>query len=129
MVAVSVAPPAASAQDPPPEPDSVIRLQPLAVTARNREELLQDVPLSVTALSGRALELGQVGTTDQLGQMMPNVHFNNFQRALGHEIRVVGCGEANLVTGAIDGRLRIFAPGLTRTTVPGPIPTQPPWFL
>ena len=77
VIAISVAPPAASAQDPPPEPDSVVRLQPLVVTARNREELLQDVPLSVTALSGRDLELGQVGTTDQLGQIMPNVNFNH----------------------------------------------------
>ncbi len=77
VVAISVTPPAASAQDPPPEPDSVVRLQPLVVTARNREELLQDVPLSVTALSGRDLELGQVGTTDRLGQMMPNVNFNH----------------------------------------------------
>ncbi|MYG81707.1 MAG: TonB-dependent receptor, partial [Gemmatimonadetes bacterium] len=77
VVAISVAPPAASAQDPPPEPDSVVTLRPLVVTARNREELLQNVPLSVTALSGRDLEFGQIGTTDRLGQMMPNVNFNH----------------------------------------------------
>ncbi|MDE2773406.1 MAG: TonB-dependent receptor plug domain-containing protein, partial [Gemmatimonadota bacterium] len=47
------------------------------VTARNREELLQSVPLAVFALSGRDLELGQVGTTDQLAEIMPNVNFNH----------------------------------------------------
>ncbi|MDE2764576.1 MAG: TonB-dependent receptor [Gemmatimonadota bacterium] len=69
--------PPARAQDPPPEPDSVVRLQPLVVTARNREERLQSVPLAVSALSGRDLEIGQVGTTDRLGQVMPNVNFNH----------------------------------------------------
>ena len=52
-------------------------LQPLTVTARNREELLQSVPLAVSAFSGRALELSQIGTTDRLGQIMPNVNFNH----------------------------------------------------
>ncbi|MDE2803935.1 MAG: TonB-dependent receptor plug domain-containing protein, partial [Gemmatimonadota bacterium] len=78
LVAVCAAAPAASGQEPPPpEPDSVVRLQPLVVTARNREELLQSVPLAVSAFSGRDLEFGQVATTDRLGQMMPNVHFNH----------------------------------------------------
>ncbi|MDE2795704.1 MAG: TonB-dependent receptor, partial [Gemmatimonadota bacterium] len=67
----------AQAQDPPPEPDSVVKLRPLVVTARNRMELLQDVPLAVSALSGRDLESWQVGTTDRLGQIMPNVNFNH----------------------------------------------------
>ncbi|MYI46351.1 MAG: TonB-dependent receptor [Gemmatimonadetes bacterium] len=77
VVAVSIAVPPARAQDPPPEPDSVVKLQPLVVTARNREELLQTVPLAVSALSGRALEHSQIGTTDLLGQIMPNVNFNH----------------------------------------------------
>ena len=78
LVAACAATPTASGQEPPPpEPDSVVRLQPLVVTARNREELLQSVPLAVSAFSGRNLELSQVGTTDRLGQIMPNVNFNH----------------------------------------------------
>ena len=76
-VKLLVAVPAAHAQDPPPEPDSIVGLRPLVVTARNRMELLQDVPLAVSAFSGRALELSQIGTTDRLGQIMPNVNFNH----------------------------------------------------
>ena len=75
--AASLAAPAALAQDPPSEPDSVVKLRPLVVTARNRMELLQDVPLAVSAISGRDLESWQVGTTDRLGQIMPNVNFNH----------------------------------------------------
>lgn len=67
----------ASGLPPPQRTDTVTSLQPLTVTARNREELLQSVPLAVSAFSGRALELGQVGTTDRLGQIMPNVNFNH----------------------------------------------------
>ncbi len=77
VVPASVAVPPARAQDPPPEPDSIVRLQPLVVTARNREELLQSVPLAVSAFSGLDLEHSQVGTTDLLGQIMPNVNFNH----------------------------------------------------
>ncbi|MDE2874387.1 MAG: TonB-dependent receptor plug domain-containing protein, partial [Gemmatimonadota bacterium] len=77
VAAASMAAPPARAQDPPPDPDSVVRLKPLVVTARNREELLQSVPLAVSALSGRDLELGQVGTTDLLGQILPNVNFKH----------------------------------------------------
>ena len=77
VVAAPIAVPPAQAQDPPPEPDSVVQLQPLVVTARNREEHLQIVPLAVSAFSGRTLEYSQVGTTDRLGQIMPNVNFNH----------------------------------------------------
>ena len=78
LVAICAPTTTASGQEPPPpDPDSVVRLQPLVVTARNREELLQSVPLAVSAFSGRDLELGQVGTTDRLGQIMPNVNFNH----------------------------------------------------
>ena len=49
----------------------------MAVTARNRRESLQDVPLAVSALSGRDLESWQVETTDGLGSLAPNVNFNH----------------------------------------------------
>ena len=77
LAVLTVAPPAA-AQDPPPtEPDSVIRLQPLVVTARRREEFLQDIPLAVSAFSGRELELRGIESTDQLGSIAPNLSFNS----------------------------------------------------
>ena len=55
----------------------LLKLDELVVTARNREELLQGVPLAVSAYTGRDLESREIGTTDQLGYITPNVTFNN----------------------------------------------------
>ncbi len=54
-----------------------LKLDELVVTARNREELLQGVPVAVSAFSGRDLDYRQIGTTDQLGYITPNVTFNH----------------------------------------------------
>ena len=55
----------------------LLQLDDLVVMSRNREELLQDVPLAVSAFSGRNLESRQIETTDRLGQIIPNVTFNH----------------------------------------------------
>ncbi len=66
------------AQDPPPPvPDSVTPLPEIVVTARNRGESVQDVPLAISAFSGRDLEARQIATTDQLGYITPNLSFNS----------------------------------------------------
>ena len=71
-------PTAAAAQDPPPpDPDSAIALPGLVVTARNRGERVQDIPLAISAFSGSDLRLQQIGTTDQLGYITPNLTFNS----------------------------------------------------
>ncbi len=77
-LAVVLTTPDAVAQDPPPtEPDSVVKLRPLLVTARKREEFLQDIPLAVSAFSGRDLELRRIEAGDQLGYIAPNLSFNS----------------------------------------------------
>ena len=68
---------AAAQEPPPPERDSVGRLPDVVVTARNRGESVQDVPLAISAFSGRDLEVQQIGTTDQLGYVTPNLSFNS----------------------------------------------------
>lgn len=45
----------------------------IVVTARRREEKLQDTPLSVTALSGAALESMNVRSSDNLDARVPNL--------------------------------------------------------
>ncbi len=55
----------------------LLQLDDLVVMPRNREELLQDVPLAVSAFSGRNLETRQIETTDRLGQIIPNTTFNH----------------------------------------------------
>ena len=53
--------------------DQVAALGEVMVTARKREESLQDVPISVSAFSGAMLEEQDVGDLVAIGQSMPNV--------------------------------------------------------
>jgi len=53
------------------------RLEEITVTARRVEENLQDTPISITAISGNALEERQVFRTDTLDQLVPNLQFAN----------------------------------------------------
>lgn len=53
--------------------DEVAALGEIIVTARKREENLQDVPISVSAFSGETLELMGVPDLVAIGQSVPNV--------------------------------------------------------
>ena len=52
-------------------------LEEIIVTARKVEENLQKTPISITALSGAALEDRQMFRTDVLDQVVPNLQFAN----------------------------------------------------
>lgn len=52
-------------------------LEEVVVTARRRDEKLQTVPLSVTAISGRELEERQVTTAQDLAQLVPSLNIGS----------------------------------------------------
>ena len=52
------------------------QIEEIVVTARRREENLQQVPISVTAMSGAQLEARQLYTMDQLSAVVPNLQFD-----------------------------------------------------
>jgi len=66
--------PAAFAQE---QEDEVSRLEEIIVTARKVEEDLQKTPISITAITGSALEDRQIFRTDVLDQVVPNLQFAN----------------------------------------------------
>jgi iron complex outermembrane receptor protein len=49
----------------------------IVVTARKREETLQDTPISVSAFSGRGLEARGIQNTEGLAQVTPNLTLQN----------------------------------------------------
>jgi iron complex outermembrane receptor protein len=57
--------------------EEVNRLDEITVTARKVEEDLQKTPISITAITGAALEDRQVFRTDVLDQVVPNLQFAN----------------------------------------------------
>ena len=66
--------PAAFAQE---QEEEVTRLEEITVTARKVEEDLQKTPISITAITGAALEDRQIFRTDVLDQVVPNLQFAN----------------------------------------------------
>ena len=56
--------------------ESASRLEEVVVTARKREESIQDVPVAVTALTPGQLERGSVASSLDLGKLVPNVELH-----------------------------------------------------
>ena len=51
-------------------------LEEITVTARRREESLQDTPISITAFTGDALQQRQINFLSELGPFTPNMQFD-----------------------------------------------------
>ena len=54
-------------------------IQEVIVTARRRDENIQDVPVAVSAISGDLIEQAHLPSTNQLAQFVPNVIFDNIE--------------------------------------------------
>ena len=52
------------------------QIEEVVVTARKREERLQDAPVAVTALSGEALAARGVDSVDQIAKFAPSIRFD-----------------------------------------------------
>jgi len=53
-----------------------LNLEEVVVTSRKREESLQDVPVAITAISGRKLEAVQANDISSVASIAPNVNFS-----------------------------------------------------
>jgi iron complex outermembrane receptor protein len=109
-VALSFMPPVVSAQG-----KSSALLEEVIVTARKREESLQDTPLAVSAFSGEALEFRGVTSIDRLDQFTPNLalstspSFSNVSSNAAVYIR--GIGQNDFVP-VIDPGVGIYIDGV-----------------
>ncbi|CAN5315981.1 TonB-dependent receptor [soil metagenome] len=56
--------------------DPIAQIEEVVVTARRREERLQDAPVAVTALSGDALQTRGVESVDQIAKFAPSIRFD-----------------------------------------------------
>ena len=94
--ALSVSP--AIAQD---SSQAVSTIEEIIVTARKREESIQDIPVSIVALSGEELRTLQVRQAQEIAQFMPNViaHTATGDSQVNYFIR--GVGDANFHTNSV----------------------------
>ena len=71
------------------------QIEDIIVTATRRNERLQSVPISITALTASALVDAGITTTADLGQRTPGLVITNQNGALTPFLRGVGSGEAS----------------------------------
>lgn len=74
-------------------------LEEVVVTARKREENLQDTPLAVTALTAEALDRRMITGTEGLGQVTPNLQFATYGPLTGNnsasQVFIRGIGQTD----------------------------------
>ena len=68
------------------------RLDTVTVTSQKREENLQDVPLSVSAISGDKLNEQLISAVADLSQISPSVTYSQSNNSLNSSIRIRGIG-------------------------------------
>ena len=81
-------------------------LEEVVVTARRREESLEDLPLSIQALSADAMQAQGVYTIDQVSEFVPNLSLTEDIRANDTRIFVRGIG------GGFSNPAQIFGVGM-----------------
>ncbi|MEO8020171.1 MAG: TonB-dependent receptor [Pseudomonadota bacterium] len=113
VVALSLPSGLAIAQtSPAPEPAAEAEtLESIVVTARRREESLQDTPLAITALSADALERQQIVSTTDLDKVAPNLQFHSYGTLTGNnsaaQVFIRGIGQTD-ATPAVDPGVGIY---------------------
>ena len=88
--------PASDAKTPAAANAQEVGVEDIVVTANRREQRLQDVPISVTAVTGDSLARSGVTDTRQLSQSMPSVVFSRVNSSFQPYIRGVGTRNANI---------------------------------
>lgn len=95
---------------------SNLMLEEVKVTAQKREESLQDVPLSVAAVSGDKLDEAGIENVEDLTTLVPNLHLT--ETGISTQLRVRGIGSDNsqgfeqsvgmYIDGVYHGRAQLF---------------------
>jgi iron complex outermembrane receptor protein len=94
-----------------PETDAAETLEAITVTARRREESLQDTPVAITALSADALERQQIVSTTDLDKVAPNIQFHSYGTLTGNnsaaQVFIRGIGQTD-ATPAVDPGVGVY---------------------
>ncbi len=82
-------------------------LEEIIVTARKREESLQDTPIAISAFTADALERQQIVSTEDLDQVAPNLQFASYGPLTGNnaaaQVYIRGIGQSDGSSGVDPG--------------------------
>ena len=102
--------------------DGAQSIEEIVVTARRREENLQQVPISVTAITGAQLEARQLYSMDQLSAVVPNLQFDKAAPSSGSssvgQIFIRGIGQSDY-TPVTDPGVALYVDGIYLGRSPG----------
>jgi iron complex outermembrane recepter protein len=108
---------AAYADDVPITPQSTTAtlMEEVTVTARRREENIQDTPISISAYSGAALEARGIDRADDLAKIVPNLVFQQNPGAGGSEsnaaVFIRGVGQSDFIP-TVDPGVGLYVDGV-----------------
>ncbi len=68
------------------------RVEEIVVRARKRDELLEETPISITALSQATLREAGITSVDQIQDLVPNLTFVTGRTGLDNRVRIRGVG-------------------------------------
>ena len=87
--------------------ESISSLEEIVVTARKREESLQDTPIAISAFTADALERQQIMSTEDLDQVAPNLQFASHGPLTGNnsaaQVYIRGIGQSDGSSGVDPG--------------------------
>jgi iron complex outermembrane receptor protein len=75
------------------------QIETVTVTAEKRAEPLQDVPLSVSAISSQSLERSNINGIAELQQLSPSITFSDSANSRGQGLNIRGIGTQNFSDG------------------------------
>ena len=84
-----------------------VLMEEIVVTARKREESIQDTPIAVSAFSGASLEARGIERIDGIAAITPNMSFDNINTNAGGgsnaSIYIRGVGQTDFIPSADPG--------------------------
>ena len=89
---------------------ALAQIEEVVVTAQKRVEDIQDVPISITAISGNMIEDSGIDTLQDLGQYVPNLTLSKSSQVANNRIIMRGVGSVG--NNAIDPSVAVFIDGI-----------------
>jgi len=97
------------------ESEAGFALEEITVTARKREENLQNTPVAISAFSASELEHRQISSSDQLADITPNLTFDSYAPSSGQnassQIYIRGIGQSDF-TAVTDPGVGLYVDGV-----------------
>jgi iron complex outermembrane receptor protein len=90
--------------------DNAVGVEEVVVTAQKRAENIQDVPLSIMAVSEKAMEAKSVQDATDLERVVPNLRLDSIAQASGIALRIRGFGAQS--NAAIDPSVAPYIDGV-----------------